>query len=74
MDRTDGVLLAAYLLVAVLGTCTQCLLVSDGAIYLAAAWLGNACDLFFDQNTARAPHDERDRLFPVFLDENYCVR
>jgi hypothetical protein len=54
MERTDGVLLAAYLLVAVLGTCTECLLVNDGAIYLAAAWLGNAWDLFFDQNTARA--------------------
>ena len=54
MDRVDGALFAAYLLMAVLGTWTQCLLVNDGAVYLAAAWLGNAWDLFFDQNTARA--------------------
>jgi hypothetical protein len=54
IEGADGALLAAYLLVAALGTWTQCLLVNDGAVYLAAAWLGNAWDLFFDQNTARA--------------------
>ncbi len=53
LDRADGALLAAYLLMAVLGSWTQCLLVNDGAVYLAAAWLGNTWDLFFDQNTAR---------------------
>ena len=54
MDGTDGLLLAAYVLMAVLGIATQCLMVNDGAVYLTAAWLGNAWDLFFDQNTARA--------------------
>lgn len=47
-------LLAAFAVVAGLGTWQQCLLVNDGAVYLAAAWLGNAWDLFFDQNRGRA--------------------
>jgi len=47
-------LLAAFAVVALLGTWQQCLLVIDGAVYLAAAWLGNAWDLFFDQTAGRA--------------------
>ncbi len=54
LERTDWALLTAYLLAAALGTWQSCLLVNDGAIYLAAAWLGDAWDLFFNQNTGRA--------------------
>ncbi len=54
VERADWALLLAYLLAAVLGTWQQCLLVNDGAVYLAAAWIGNAWDLFYDQNTGRA--------------------
>jgi hypothetical protein len=54
LEPTDWALLAAYMVVATLGTWQSCLLVNDGAVYLAAAWLGNAWDLFFDQNTGRA--------------------
>ncbi len=53
MERSDKVLLAAYLLAAVLGTWTRCLLVNDGAVYIAAAWIGNTWELFFDQNVGR---------------------
>jgi hypothetical protein len=54
MDRSDWALLAAYLLAAVLGTSTRCLLVHDGAILLTAGWLGDAWDLYFSQNASRA--------------------
>jgi hypothetical protein len=47
-------LLAAFAVVAALGTWQSCLLVIDGSIYLAAAWLGDAWDLFFDQTAGRA--------------------
>jgi hypothetical protein len=50
----DAALLGAFIVVAVLGTWQRCLLVNDGAVYLTAAWLGNAWDLFYDQNTGRA--------------------
>ncbi len=53
MDRVDKALLAAYLVAALLGTWQQCLMVNDGAVYIAAAWLGDAWDLFFDQNPGR---------------------
>jgi hypothetical protein len=49
----DAALLAAFVLVAILGTWQRCLMVIDGAVYLAAAWLGNAWDLFFDQVAGR---------------------
>ena len=54
LDLCDAALLAAFIVVAALGTWQRCLLVNDGAVYLAAAWLGNAWDLFYDQNTGRA--------------------
>jgi hypothetical protein len=54
LDRCDTALLAAFAVVALLGTWQQCLLVIDGAVYLTAAWLGNAWDLFFDQTAGRA--------------------
>jgi hypothetical protein len=54
LDRSDVALLATFAVVAVLGTWQSCLLVIDGAVYLAAAWLGNAWDLFFDQTAGRA--------------------
>lgn len=53
LDPSDAALLAAFVLIAVLGTLQSCLLVNDGAVYLAAAWLGNAWDLFYSQNTGR---------------------
>jgi hypothetical protein len=54
MKRCDWALLAAYLLVGALGTWQSCLLVIDGAVFLTAAWLGDAWDLFFDQIAGRA--------------------
>ncbi len=54
LDLCDAALLAAFAVMAILGTWQRCLLVNDGAVYLAAAWLGNAWDLFYDQNTGRA--------------------
>jgi hypothetical protein len=54
MARSDWTLLAAYLLAAVLGTWTSCLMVHDGAILLTAGWLGDAWDLYFSQNASRA--------------------
>jgi hypothetical protein len=54
LERPDWALLSAYLLAAVLGTATSCLLVHDGAILLTAAWLGNAWDIYFGQNASRA--------------------
>lgn len=53
LEQTDWALFSAFLLAAALGIWTSCLLVNDGAVYLAAAWLGNAWDLFFDQNKGR---------------------
>jgi hypothetical protein len=47
-------LLAAYLLMAVLGTWTQCLLLNDGALLLSVGWLGNPWDLYFGQFPDRA--------------------
>lgn len=52
-DRTDAALLGAYLLAAALGTWTNCLLFHDGAVYLTAAWLGDAWDLFYSQFPTR---------------------
>jgi hypothetical protein len=52
-ERCDVALLATFLLAAALGTWTRCLLVNDGAVYIAAAWIGNTWELFFDQNVAR---------------------
>ena len=54
LDLPDAALLAAFALIAVLGTWQKGLLVNDGAVYLTAAWLGNAWDLFYSQNTGRA--------------------
>jgi hypothetical protein len=54
LDLCEAALLAVFAAIAVLGTWQRCLLVNDGAVYLTAAWLGNAWDLFYDQNTGRA--------------------
>ncbi len=54
LERPDWALLSAYLLGAVLGTWTSCLLVHDGAVQLTAAWLGNGWDIYFSQNASRA--------------------
>jgi len=54
LDRCDGALLAAFTLIALLGTLNNCLLVNDGGIQLSAGWLGNAWDLYLGQLAARA--------------------
>jgi hypothetical protein len=46
-------LLAAFTVVALLGTWQLSLLVNDGVVFLTAAWLGNAWGLFFDQVAGR---------------------
>jgi hypothetical protein len=53
LERTDWALLSAYLLAAVLGTCTSALLINDGAIFLAAGWLGDSWNLYFSQDADR---------------------
>jgi hypothetical protein len=54
LAHADIALLAAYLLLAVLGTANSCLLFNDGAAFLSAAWLGNAWDLYLGQFAPRA--------------------
>jgi hypothetical protein len=54
MDRSDKALLAAFLVAAVLGTWTGCLMHDDGAIILSAGWLGNFWDLYASQIPDRA--------------------
>lgn len=54
MDRSDKALLAAFLLAAVLGTWTHCLLLNDGAVLMSAGWFGDAWDLYFNQIASRA--------------------
>lgn len=54
MDRSDKALLAAFLLAAGLGTWTRCLMHDDGAIIIAAGWLGNFWDLYAGQIPDRA--------------------
>lgn len=54
MDRSDKALLAAFLLTAGLGTWTRCLMHDDGAIIIAAGWLGNFWDLYAGQIPDRA--------------------
>lgn len=54
LDSSDTALLAAFAAVAILGTWQRCLLVNDAAVYLAAAWLGNAWDLAYGQVPSRA--------------------
>jgi hypothetical protein len=54
LSRSDKALLAAFLLAAVLGTWTRCLLLNDGAAFMSAGWLGDAWHLYFDQIAGRA--------------------
>ena len=54
LDRCDGALLAAFAVIALLGTLNNCLLVNDGGVQLSAGWLGNAWDLYLGQLAARA--------------------
>lgn len=49
----DRLLLLAFLAVAVLGTATSCLMVNDGAVFVAAQWLGDAWDLYLRQVASR---------------------
>jgi hypothetical protein len=54
LDACDKAQLAAYAVVALLGTWQWCLLVDDGAISLAAAWLGDAWKLYYGHVPGRA--------------------
>jgi hypothetical protein len=54
LDRCDAALLAAFAVTAAIGTWQCCLLVNDGAVFLAAGWLGNVWDLSLSQNPPRA--------------------
>jgi hypothetical protein len=54
MERADKALLAAFVLAAILGTLGHSLLVNDGAVFVAASWLGNAWDLYFRQLASRS--------------------
>ncbi len=54
MARSDKALLGAFLLAALLGTWTRCLLLNDGAVLMSAGWFGDAWHLYFDQITGRA--------------------
>jgi hypothetical protein len=54
MARSDKALLAAFLMAAVLGIRTRCLLLNDGAVLMSAGWLGDAWHLYFDQIAGRA--------------------
>lgn len=54
LDRCDGALLAAFAVIALLGTWNSCLLVNDGGVQLSAGWLGNAWDLYLSQLSGRA--------------------
>ena len=54
MDRSDAALLGAFLVAAVVGTWTRCLLHDDGAIILSAGWLGSFWDLYASQIPDRA--------------------
>lgn len=73
MEKTDTALLAAFLVAAVLGILTQCLLVNDGALFIAVGWLGDAWDLYYRQFSGRAvamflsfgPAQFVLRLFPL---------
>jgi hypothetical protein len=54
VDGTDAALLAAYGVLAALGTWQGSLLVNDAVVYLVAAWLGDAWDLGYGQVPSRA--------------------
>ena len=52
-EGTDAALLAAFLLIASLGTWNSCLLFNDGIVFLSVGWLGDAWDLYFRQFASR---------------------
>jgi hypothetical protein len=54
LDSCDAALLLAFAVVTAIGTWQCCLLVNDGAVFLAAGWLGNVWDLSLSQNPPRA--------------------
>jgi hypothetical protein len=53
-ELCDGALLAAFLIVALVGTWNRVLLVNDGAYFLSVTWLGDAWELYFNQFGGRA--------------------
>jgi hypothetical protein len=54
LDPVDCALLAAFLVMAALGTVTRCLMVNDGAVFIAALWFGETWSLYFSQIASRA--------------------
>jgi hypothetical protein len=54
LDGCDATLVAAFILISVVGSLNSVLLVNDGAYFLSVAWLGDAWDLYFDQFVGRA--------------------
>jgi hypothetical protein len=54
LSASDLALLAAFVLMATLGTWTSCLLVNDGTFLLSVGWLGDAWDLYFNQLAERS--------------------
>jgi hypothetical protein len=54
LSGSDKALLAAFLLAALLGIWSHCLLLNDGAVLLSAGWLGSAWHIYFDQIGSRA--------------------
>ena len=44
LDRCDIALLAAFMLIANLGTWNNCLLFNDGIVFVSVGWLGDAWD------------------------------
>ena len=52
----------AFVLAAILGTLGHSLLVNDGAVFVAASWLGNAWDLYFRQLASRSVSTSGKRL------------
>jgi hypothetical protein len=53
-DRNDTALLAAFVVIAGLGTWNNCLLFNDGIVLVSVGWLGDAWDLYFNQIAGRA--------------------
>ena len=54
LDLPDKALLAAFVVIAIVGSLNNVLLVNDGAYFLSVTWLGDAWDLYFDQFVGRA--------------------
>ncbi len=52
-ELCDVALLAAFVIVALIGTWNRALMINDGAYWLTVTWLGDAWDLYFKQVIGR---------------------